>query len=86
MDKLLLKPLEAAQVIGVSRSKLYELMTSGRIESVAIGRSRRVPAEAITMFVEELRRAGEPSGSGASGRMGEGLVPADPGGRRGSGQ
>jgi excisionase family DNA binding protein len=48
MDKLLLTPIEAARALGIGRSKLYQLIQSGRLESVLIGRSRRIPAHALT--------------------------------------
>jgi excisionase family DNA binding protein len=55
MDKLLLTTLEAATVLGISRSKLYELLASGQLPSVRIGACRRVPADAVHSFVAELQ-------------------------------
>ena len=55
MDKLLLTTLEAATVLGISRSKLYELLASGQLPSVHIGACRRVPAEAVHSFVAALQ-------------------------------
>lgn len=55
MEKLLLTPEEAADVIGIGRSKLYDLLRAGRIESVRIGGSRRVPRMALEEYVERLR-------------------------------
>jgi len=40
--KLLLTVTEASQVLAISRSKLYELLNSGHLPSVHIGRSRRI--------------------------------------------
>ena len=57
MDKLLLTPVEAARVLGIGRSKVYELMQSGQLESVHIGACRRVPAEAVHSFLLHLRGA-----------------------------
>lgn len=57
--KVLLTPQEAADVLGVGRTKLYELMGEGLIESVRIGGSRRVPVAAIDRFVEWLRGDGK---------------------------
>ena len=57
MDKLLLTPTEAAAALGISRSKVYELMATGQLESVQIGACRRVPADALTAFLEQLPRA-----------------------------
>lgn len=55
MDKLLLTPLEAAALLGVGRSKVYQLLKTGQLSSVHIGRSRRVPADAVQEFVAQLR-------------------------------
>lgn len=55
MERLLLTPKEAADAIGIGRSKLYELLRSGRIESVRIGGSRRVPRQALEEYVDRLR-------------------------------
>ncbi|MCK9922633.1 helix-turn-helix domain-containing protein [Frankia sp. AgPm24] len=55
MTKLLLTPTEAADLLGVSRSTVYELMGSGDIESVHIGRARRIPSAALLTFVNRLR-------------------------------
>jgi excisionase family DNA binding protein len=55
VPRLLLTPEEAAESLGVSRSLVYELMRSGRLESVALGRCRRIPIESLKLFVEELR-------------------------------
>jgi len=54
MTSLLLKPEEAAEVLGVGRSTVYELMRAGTLRSVLIGRSRRVPREAVEAFVDNL--------------------------------
>ena len=52
---LLYKPEAAAAALGIGRSKLFELIASGQIETVQIGRSRRVPAEALSAYVQRLR-------------------------------
>jgi excisionase family DNA binding protein len=54
MDKLLLTPEEAAERLSVGRSRIFELISSGRLRSVRIGASRRIPAAALTDFVNEL--------------------------------
>jgi len=55
IDKLLLKPAEAAHVLGIGRTKLFELLASGALESVQIGHSRRVPTDAVDSFLAQLR-------------------------------
>jgi excisionase family DNA binding protein len=42
MEKLLLTVWEAADVLSVSRSRVYELLYAEQLDSVKIGRSRRV--------------------------------------------
>jgi excisionase family DNA binding protein len=55
MDRLLLTPAEAATALGIGRSKVYELLQTGQLESVHIGACRRVPAEAVHSFLRSLR-------------------------------
>jgi len=58
---LLLKPEEAATRLRIGRSMLFELLASGEIKSVKIGRARRIPATALTEYVNRL--AGMPEAS-----------------------
>ncbi|WP_131764618.1 excisionase family DNA-binding protein [Candidatus Protofrankia californiensis] len=55
MTKLLLTPVEAAESLAVSRSTVYELLAVGVLESVYIGRSRRIPRAALDAYVDRLR-------------------------------
>jgi excisionase family DNA binding protein len=54
MDKLLLTPEEAAEVLGISRSKLYELLRRGDLPSVRIDGSRRVATSVLRAYVDSL--------------------------------
>ena len=54
---------EAAQRLGIGRTLMYTLVKSGAIESVCIGRLRRIPEDALIAFVRALR-VGHP-GDGA---------------------
>lgn len=54
MDKLLLTPEEAAERLSVGRSKIYGLISEGRLRSVRLGGSRRIPAAALVAFVATL--------------------------------
>lgn len=47
MDSLLLRPSEAADALGISRSALYELMGVGVLRGVKIGASRRIPRDEL---------------------------------------
>jgi excisionase family DNA binding protein len=55
VDTPLLTPSEAAELLGVGRSTVYELLQAGQIESVRIGRSRRIPRVALVAYVDRLR-------------------------------
>jgi excisionase family DNA binding protein len=54
-SKLLFRPEEAADALGVSRARVYELMGRGDIRSVKIGASRRVAAIDLEAYVTRLR-------------------------------
>ena len=51
VDQLLLTPENAAELLAVGRTKLYELLRAGDLRSVKIGKSRRIPAEAVHEYV-----------------------------------
>lgn len=55
-DKLLYKVADVAQVLSLSRTKVYELVRSGELPSVRIGGSRRVRGEDLSRYVESLER------------------------------
>ena len=43
------------EVLGIGRSKVYELLRAGVIQSVRIGACRRIPAAAVAEHVERAR-------------------------------
>ena len=51
---LLVRPEDAARVLGVGRTKVYELMRSGALRSVRVGGLRRIPVAALNEFVTRL--------------------------------
>ena len=54
----LLTVKEAAAFLSISRSKLYELMDHGELPFVKIGRSRRVPRQAVVELAARGLRGG----------------------------
>lgn len=46
---------QAAQRLGIGRTLMYALVSSGEVESVTIGRLRRIPADCIAEYVNRLR-------------------------------
>lgn len=57
MDRLM-RPAEAAQVLGISRSKTYQLLQRGELPAVRVGTSVRVPALALDRWI--AARTAEP--------------------------
>ena len=51
---LLVRPEDAARVLGVGRTKVYELIRSGALRSVRVGGLRRVSVTALNEFVTRL--------------------------------
>jgi excisionase family DNA binding protein len=49
--KILLRPEEAARALSIARTRIYELMASGKLRSVQLGRSRRIAADDLRDFV-----------------------------------
>lgn len=52
---LLLTVEEAAARLRIGRSTVYELIRTGELETVQIGRSRRVVPESVADYVGRLR-------------------------------
>jgi excisionase family DNA binding protein len=52
--RLLVTPVEAATALGISRTRVYELMAAGQLRSVKIGRSRRIPVKVLIAFVTAM--------------------------------
>lgn len=48
-------PDQAAEQLGVGKSLLYELMASGEIQYIRIGRLRRIPHAELVRFVDSKR-------------------------------
>lgn len=54
---------QVADILTIGRSKTYELVMSGDIASVTIGRLRRVPAASVVAYVHALSAAQDAGGS-----------------------
>jgi excisionase family DNA binding protein len=52
-----LSPAKAAAVLKIGRSKLYELMARGTIDSVTLGRCRRFRRSDLDRFIGSLEAA-----------------------------
>ena len=54
MDRVLITAEEAADCLKVGRCKVYDLVRSGQLESIKIGRLRRIPVDAVREFASKL--------------------------------
>jgi excisionase family DNA binding protein len=55
-EKQLYRVRDAMAVLSLSRSVIYEQIRSGRLGSVTQGRSRLIPASAITEYIALLKQ------------------------------
>ena len=53
MERLLLKPAEVTEVLGIGRSRIYEMLATGELPSIRIGRCIRIPAGALREWVAD---------------------------------
>ena len=66
MERVLLKPSEVREVLGVGRSLVYQLISEGKIPSVRVGRCIRVPRASLEKWISDQGKAG----SDQSGNVG----------------
>ena len=53
-QRKLLTVQETQELLSIGRTRLFQLIASGRLKSVKIGSSRRIPISAVDEFIEEL--------------------------------
>ena len=46
---------QVAQILGIGRSTVFQLIKNEQIESIRLGRSRRIPVDAMQNYVDDLR-------------------------------
>lgn len=46
---------EAAELLGIGRTFTFHLLATGEIESLKIGRRRKIPRDAIDGYIDRLR-------------------------------
>ena len=54
MERVLLTAEEAAESLKVGRCKVYDLIRTGELESIKIGRLRRIPVSSVRSFAMRL--------------------------------
>ena len=48
----LLKPMEVADILGISRSHVYKMLQLGEISNIIIGKSRRIRPEDLVNYIK----------------------------------
>jgi excisionase family DNA binding protein len=48
---------EAAGLLRIGRTSMYRLVSTGAVETVTVGRLRRVPVECLNEYVTHLRHS-----------------------------
>ncbi len=66
-ERLSYRPAEVRKLIGIGRTKLRELLSSGEIESFSVGRARLVSRAAIERWVNHGEGAATQAGPVALG-------------------
>lgn len=51
MEKLTLRPMECAELLGIGKSKVYNMLKRGQLPSVRLGHSVRVPVDALRAWI-----------------------------------
>jgi excisionase family DNA binding protein len=54
MDALLFTAEDAAEILKISRCKVYDLLRAKELRSIKIGGSRRIPRTALEEYVAQL--------------------------------
>lgn len=52
--RVLLTVEEAAERLSLGRTTVFQLLKAGRLQSVRVGRLRRIPAEALDEYTRSL--------------------------------
>jgi len=52
-DRIAYRPLEAAKMLGIGKSKVYELMARKELPSIRLGGSLLIPVQALNQWVED---------------------------------
>lgn len=55
VDPICVRVNDAARMIGVGRTKLYELIASGEIETVKLGKATRITTASLQELVRRRR-------------------------------
>jgi len=58
IEQKLVSPAQAAAVLGIGRTKFYELIAAGEIRVIRIGRAVRIPLLALDEWIQRKSNEG----------------------------
>ena len=59
-QRLLLRIPEVAETLGIGRTKIYEMIATGELPTVRVGRAVRIPVSTLQKWVEEREQQNMP--------------------------
>ena len=54
MERVLLTAEEVAESLKIGRCKVYDLIRTGELQSIKIGRLRRIPVDSVHTFAQRM--------------------------------
>jgi excisionase family DNA binding protein len=64
-NRLLYSVSEAARLLGVGRTYMFRLLATGQVESIKVGKLRKIPCDALSRYIDQQRPGQAPSSSSA---------------------
>jgi len=55
MNPIAVRPAEAARMIGVSRSRLYQIIAAGHLRPYKLGRATLIDVEDLRAYLERVK-------------------------------
>ncbi len=57
-QRLLLRIPEVAETLGIGRTKIYEMIATGELPTIRVGRAVRISVAALQKWIEEREQQG----------------------------
>ena len=67
-SRLLYSVAEAASLLGVGRTYMFRLIATGEVESIKVGKLRKIPHDALGRYIDQ-QRLRQPTTGASTGRQ-----------------